>query len=266
MNPKFSVIILIAAIFFNSCSKEEIVDPGHGNIVFSFSHLINGSSFLTDTLLYTNEAGNLYEVNDLRYFISGVIFYGNNDKNVQLADLSGVHYIDIRMPATLFWNFPVRLPAGQYDSISFVFGMDESLNRSHAFVNPPEVNMAWPEILGGGYHYMMFNGKWVNPSSSLVSFNFHMGIGQIYSDTTHNTDSITSFVQNYFETHLYSSSFTVTKDKTDTIQIVMNVDSWFKTPHTWDFNHWGGMMMQNQDALNTARENGFDVFTIGYIR
>jgi hypothetical protein len=23
------------------------------------------------------------------------------------------------------------------------------------FVNPPEVNMAWPEVLGGGYHYLM---------------------------------------------------------------------------------------------------------------
>ncbi len=43
----------------------------------------------------------------------------------------------------------------------------------------------------------------------------------------------------------------------------MNIDSWFKTPHTWDFNNTGGMMMQNQDALKSACENGFDVFSIG---
>jgi len=266
MKFKFSAIILIAAIFFYSCSKEEKVDKGQGNIVFNFNHLINSSTLLTDTLLYTNEAGNLYEVNDLKYFISNVIFYENSGKIVKLIDLSGVHYIDISMPATLSWNFPVKLPAGQYDSISFVFGMNESLNRSHAFVNPPEVYMAWPEVLGGGYHYLMLNGKWLNTSSLLTSLNFHMGIGQLYAGTTHNTDSITAFVHNNFTVHLQTGSFQVTKDKTDTILLVMNVDSWFKTPHTWDFNLWGGMMMQNQDALNTAKENGFDVFTVGYIR
>jgi len=265
MKSKFSAIILIAAIFFNSCRKENIVDRGQGNVVFLFSHLINGSPFLTDTLLYTNQAGNVYEVNDLMYFISDVIFYDHGSQ-VQLADLSGAHYINIKTPATLCWNFPLPLPAGNYDSLSFVFGLNEALNHSHNFVNPPEVYMAWPDILGGGYHYMMLNGKWLDQASVLTPFNFHMGIGQIYAGTTHSIDSILAYVHNYFTVHLSGSSFTITKDKTDTVQVQMNVDSWFKTPHTWDFNHWGGMMMQNQDAMNTAKENGFDVFTIGYIR
>jgi hypothetical protein len=49
---------------------------------------------------------------------------------------------------------------------------------------------------------------------------------------------------------------------------LMNIDSWFKTPHTWDFQTMGGMMMQNQAAQEMARENGFDVFAIGpvYVR
>ena len=34
------------------------------------------------------------------------------------------------------------------------------------FVNPPEVNMMWPDVLGGGYHYLMLNGKWKTPENN----------------------------------------------------------------------------------------------------
>ena len=260
MSLKIARVLLLFALF-SACKKEE-KSNNTGNVIFQFSHVVNASALLTDSLLYTNEAGNRYEINDVKYFISNVVFYSKNAGQVSLTDLSGVHYVDISMPATLSWQFPLVLPAGQYDSLSFIFGLNADLNRSHAFVNPPEVIMAWPEVLGGGYHYIMMNGKWLDTAGVLSPFNFHLGMGQIYSGVTHNPDSIISFVPNFFRVHLPSSEFTVSKGQNDTIHIIMNIDSWFKTPHTWDFNYWGGMMMQNQDAMNAAKENGRDVFGI----
>ena len=46
----------------------------------------------------------------------------------------------------------------------------------------------------------------------------------------------------------------------------MNIESWFTTPHNFDFNYWGGNVMQNQQALQTIKENGHDIFTVGYIK
>ena len=58
--------------------------------------------------------------------------------------------------------------------------------------------MMWPDILGGGYHYMMINGKWKNENNVTDNFAFHLGIGQLYKSNVIDVDSIYAFVQNYF--------------------------------------------------------------------
>ncbi len=123
--------------------------------------------------------------------------------------------------------------------------------------------MFWPDILGGGYHYMMLNGKWIITNQEETPFNFHLGIGQIYTDTiTHNTSTITEYVQNYFTVTLPTPNLTIHANRTSTLTLQMDISSWFKTPYVWDFNYWGGSVMQNQRAMNGIKENGFDVFSI----
>jgi hypothetical protein len=96
----------------------------------------------------------------------------------------------------------------------------------------------------------------------LKPFNFHLGIGQLYADGSMNTDSITGFVQNYFDVELPNSAFSISDGDTLQFEIRMNVENWFQNPHIWDHNYWGGMIMQNQEAMKTACENGKeDVFS-----
>ena len=65
---------------------------------------------------------------------------------------------------------------------------------------------------------------------------------------------------------LPNSAFTIEENKTRNIEIIMNIDSWFDTPHIYDHNYWGGAIMQNQEAMQMVKENGFDVFTVGKIQ
>ena len=127
------------------------------------------------------------------------------------------------------------------------------------FVNPPESNMQWPDVLGGGYHYMMMNGKWKDSINQIENFNTHLGIGM---DINGND---TTMVDNSFRVKLQGSGFTLAKDATKEVQIVMNIESWFETPYVYDHNHFGQMIMQNQTAMQTISANGADVFTVGYI-
>jgi hypothetical protein len=253
-------ITAILFIMLYSC-KEKENDPG--SIMLAFYEKVDGELLKTDTLAYLNEAGNHYLVTEVQYFISQFTLYYNNGESYSVKDNMGIHYVDTDIPDTKYWNIPDDIPSGYPDSIVFVFGLDEASNQSYIFPNPPESNMFWPEQLGGGYHYMKLNGKYQDNSGSLSSFNYHLGIGQIY-DTT---GQVTGFVQNYFKVSfplIMMSSFPIEikPGKTTNLLLTMNIDSWFTTPNIWDFNTVGTMMMQDQEAMHAACENGRDVFSI----
>jgi len=263
------LILLMIIVFINfSCKKPQenspIAETGH--ITFKFTHVVDGQSLQKDTMIYVNAAGNHYSIYDLRYFISDVILHKSDGTKKLIDDWKDINYVDINIPSTLTWDVYDSIPVGAYDSISFTFGINAEKNKSFMFVNSPEVNMMWPDVLGGGYHYMMINGKWQDSLSLIENFNFHLGIGQLYkSNSTNCADSIYAFVQNYFNITLPNSSFTISEGTTRQIEIVMNIDSWFKTPYIYDHNYWGGSIMQIQPAMQMVKENGYDVFTTGNI-
>ena len=257
------MLIIITGILL-SCNKktEEPAAVPSGKVIFSIQHMVNGTPLHENDLSYTNEAGNQYLISDVKYFISDITFYKHVGSTTLIHQWKDIFYIEEDIPATKTIQFFDPLPAGAYDSINFIFGISESKNKSFMFVNPPEVNMAWPEVLGGGYHYMMIDGKWKDTAGITQPFNFHLGIGQLYHGNTSNTDSIYAFVQNYFTVSLPGSAFTIQDGETKTFNLQMNIESWFKSPHTFDFNHWGGAIMQNQNAMQMVKENGWDVFSI----
>jgi hypothetical protein len=274
MNISIKIAVSLSLLIFlsSSCKKDskiqepEIIPNTSGKIQIEFTHSLGSDSLILNSNQYINEAGNHFEINELMYFISDVQLHLHNGTKKLIDDQTASHYVDLSMPATLTWSVFDTISQGTIDSVTFTFGLSPARNQSFAFVNPPESNMAWPDILGGGYHYMMLNGKWIDPSQTEQFFNFHMGIGQLYTDTvTYNTSTITGYVHNNFNVTLATPELTIVTNKTAKLCIKMDVMSWFTTPHIWDFNYWGGGIMQNQRALNTAKENGFDVFSVNSI-
>ena len=259
--PAFLLIFLLAA----SCKKSDdpVPAPPSGTIEFSIDHQVNGQPLKENELMYRNAAGNDYMITDLIYFISDIAFYRNDGTFTMIGATKDIFYVDENIPETKTIRFSDPIPAGTYDSINFIFGISEKKNKSHLFVNPPEVLMGWPEVLGGGYHYMMINGKWRDTTGNIMPFNFHLGIGQLYHGSGYNVDSIFAFVQNYFVVSLPGSSFQLKDKETLTFRLTMNIEQWFENPYVYDHNYWGGAIMQKQPAMQMAKENGRDVFSIG---
>jgi len=254
------ITVVLTLLFLTTCKKDS---PETGKMYLYFEELVNDVRLETDTLMYVNEAGNHYMITEVQYFISNLELKYHDGSTYRIRHNQGIHYRDFDVPESKAWNITDDIPAGTVDTIIFTFGLNDTTNQSGIFPNPPESNMFWPDQLGGGYHYMKMNGKWLDPENSLKPFNFHLGIGQNY-DTT---GQVTGFVQNYFMVKVslpVYSSYIIIINPGDTTNLVlsMNIESWFKTPHTWDFNEWGGMMMQNQVAMRTACENGVDAFSI----
>lgn len=259
-----ALLLIILSGHLSSCKKDDKTASAvpSGNVIFSIRHQVNGQPLVENELLYFNAAGNEFLVTEVKYFISEITFYRKDDANIVIGDWQDIFYVDENIPGTKTIRFFDSIPAGTYDSITFIFGIPEQKNQSFMYVNPPESDMFWPQVLGGGYHYMMINGKWKDTSGVIQPFNFHLGIGQLYHGNTTNTDSIYAFVQNYFTVRLPGSAFCIQDKDTLTFGLSMNIEKWFENPHVFDFNHWGGAIMQNQPAMQAAKDNGWDVFSI----
>lgn len=250
------IFFILISFAVTSCNQNEEPEIKTGKVSFKFEHKVDGNPIEFDTLKYVNAAGNHYLVNVIQYFISDVKLWKNGNP-VQLGKTEDIHYVDTDIPGTWEYHPGDDITPDIYDSVTFIFGITEEKNKSFMFVNPPESYMFWPEYLGGGYHYMKLNGKWVDTDGVLQPFNFHLGIGQIYDDE----GNIIKFVQNYFEVSLPGSQLEIKENVTTTAVITMNVEEWFEDPNVFDFNYWGGHIMENQQAMQAAKENGHNVFS-----
>lgn len=256
-------LIVSIGILFSACKEdqpEEKVDPS-GKIVFNFKHFLSDDPLFFDTLMYTNAAGNTYLVNEIQYFISDVTLFNTDGSEILIDDWKDIHYVDTDIPNSHRWEVYDKISIGIYDSINFTFGIADEKNISYMFVNPPESFMFWPEFLGGGYHSMKLNGKWLEEGqqTQTTPFDFHLGRGQIYHSYP---DSITGFIPNDFKVSLPGSNFIMSSNNVMEFDVVMHVENWFKDTHIYDHDVWGGYIMQNQDAMQMVKENGWNVFSI----
>lgn len=258
------ILIIILILIVIGCKKNDNVSNQikAEKLSINFLHKVGNDSLQKNALIYQNAAGNQFEINEIKYFISDLILYPHNLAPIKINQWKTIHYIDIDIPSTLVWHILDDIPNGIYDSVSFIFGLNENSNLSFMYVNPPEINMFWPEILGGGYHYMMINGKWKAANNQIKPFNCHLGIGQLYSGTTYSTDSITGFVHNYFKVNLKTPDLVISPEQIAKLNITLNINSWFATPNIYNHDIWGGDIMQKQAAMQMIKENGFDVFSI----
>ncbi len=254
------VVTCIASIQFSCSEKQPDKEPNKLRIVFK--HQVGGQNLKTNELIYRNAAGNPYEISEVMYFISDLVLYHSDGSIVKPDGWTDIHYVDSRIPSTMEWFCGNDFPTGYYNGISFTFGIKSERNKSFMFVNPPEVNMAWPEVLGGGYHYLMMNGFWKDTLDERLPFNFHLGIGQIYENNSGQIADITEFIDNSFTVEPDGEIFYVAEDGTTTINLIMDINSWFETPIIYDHNRFGGAIMQNQEAMHIGCMNGRDAFYV----
>ncbi len=242
---------IFIALFLMDCSGPKATDEQ--TLTINFEHRFGGAPVDFDQLKYQNAAGNTIEITEVQWFISDVSIDGQS-----IAE-ENVHYIDTNIPGTLSWNNAIENLPENPSKIQIVFGIKGAENTIGRFANPPEVNMIWPMHMGGehgGYHYMKLNGFWRDSTETRVPFNFHLGVGQVKK-----ADETSDFIQNWFEVELPLDD--VDFSDSAELTIVMNLENWFQHPNFWDFDIVGGKIMDNQNAMKMACENGKkDVFSL----
>ncbi|MFH1298144.1 MAG: MbnP family protein [Bacteroidota bacterium] len=260
-----AVLLVSLTVFLAGCKKDQNganPDPDFGGINIQFKHVFNGIPLVLDTLGWTDDFNNSFEINELQYFISDIRLHLKGGGAYQIATADGIHYVDARIPESHQWLPVDQIPPAIYDSVSFTFGLNAVKNLSNRFPDPPERDMFWPEILGGGYHYMKLNTKWKNDTvPELRPFMMHLGIGQIYDPVV--PDSIIGYVQNFFFVKLDSSAFEIESGKLKTLVITMHLERWFDgPPNAFNLATMPPGIMQNQPLMHKVCLNGRGVFSV----
>jgi hypothetical protein len=235
------------ALVLVACTKPK----SQGDLTLNVGYSINGKPLITDTLCYVNEAGNEFMITEIQWFLSQIEL--QDEQGVWIPMEPRIFYIDTNIPESQTYRIS-SIPTGKYKTLRFNFGLDEEDNRTGLFSDPPESHMFWPEPLGGGYHYMKLNGKYLDENEELAPLNIHLGIGQ--------NESHTEFYQNYFSVEI-PIDFAILENAENQLNLTMIIDNWFRNPNLYDFNEYGSAIMQNQAAQQALKENGNDVFKIG---
>ncbi|TWO32135.1 hypothetical protein E1J38_009925 [Seonamhaeicola sediminis] len=243
-----SLLILLLLL---SCSSDD--ESKTYNITLSFSHNWDGTPITNsdfNTIKFTNANNNQLSIERLRYLISDIKLESNNE----VINLEAYKLIDVSNNKNLSFSPSVSIPEGTYSEVSFTFGFNNEDNDTEDGYN--DLNVALfnvPSMLGGGYHYMQLDGKFINSNNEEQGYNYH-AIRAVDNPGTNPT-----FPQDtFFKVTLGN----VIISKNTTLNIEMNVAEWFKNPHIWDLNALNQMLMPNSTAQIMMYNNGQNVFSL----
>jgi hypothetical protein len=218
----------------------------------NLKNMVNGTDLAmnTSTKPYTNNMSQPFNVTRLRYLISDVSFHKADGSCFTINEY---HLVDASDTTTLIYSPTVKVPGGDYTSISFNFGFDAEDNQEGVYADLNTANWNWPMMLGGGYHFMQFEGKF-DTSGVEGGFATHMGTAR------NNTVTPTTFEDNHFEAKPANSAITVSTDRS--FDIIMNLEQWYEAPYNWDFKVYNLPIMPIYDAQRKLNLNGPSVFTV----
>ena len=244
------LLLLIGFVFiFESCSDDDgtLLDT---TVTIRFSHSFDGSAVDNTTFNqfnYITEDGDTINITKLRYLISDIILQTAGGGGVAI---DGYQLVDVTAGTGFTIEINGDIPQGTYSGLTFTFGFDEDDNVEDAY---PDLNVAswnWPDMLGGGYHFMQMEGMHKDQGVDMP-YAYHHGTARVSTGV---------FEQNFFEPQL--DGFTLDKNFAE-IEIHMNIAEWYKNPNTWDLTTLGINLMPNYDAQKMMQENGATVFSLG---
>ncbi len=249
------LLLCLILILIPSCESDADDNaPIQTNVTLNFGHTwddipVTNADF--NTIKFTNDNGDELSIERLRYLISKVTFTTSNN---EVLNIPGYQLVDVTNNENLTFTTATRIPNGTYKNVAFTFGFNNEDNYTpNGYADLNSANFFVPAMLGGGYHYMQFDGKFINSSSIEQGFNYHA-----IRAVDNPGDSPTFPKDTFFEVNLG----TVSISNNSIINVEMNIAEWFKTPNRWDLNELNQMLMPNSAAQIKMFENGQNVFSL----
>jgi hypothetical protein len=246
---KIGFLILTVTLLIG-CSNDDDNDnaPINISVLFNFSQNWDGitvSSADFGTTDYITDFGHEINILRIRYLISRLVLTNSDGVAYPVGDYN---LIDMDDPSTFTFDPNVMVPEGNY-TLSFVYGFNQADNTDNAYNDLNTASWNWPQMLGGGYHFMQFDGMYDVNTTIPMPFNYHNGTAKV-------SDGV--FEQNFVQFNLTNNLLI---EAGSVIEINMNIAEWFKNPYSWDLDVYNTPLMPNYDAQKLMQQNAATVFS-----
>lgn len=230
-------LAFVGLALFGCKEKDEPLKQDY-NLQFSMEYKWLNEAIVFDSLNYASDLNDSVSVSTLKYFITDIVVECE-DGNYSIP----YRYIDGRDPAMN--SFSVKVQEGKVmKKLHFVFGLDSNANQTGRFTELPEANMVWPTPMGGGYHYMKLEGKFMDNG---FSKNY-----QAHSGPLNGVDRSVKFSFN-LENKIMTKNME--------LGLIMNLGEYFNQPNVLDLNNVSGIMGNEQMQIK-LHENAFSLFQL----
>lgn len=244
-------IVVFSLLTLLSCSKDNDNTITQANITFNFAHNWDGTTVTNsdfNIIKFTNSFGTQLSISKLQYLVSNIKFENSKGETIVL---DSYNLVDVTNNTNLFFSPSNTIPTGTYSKVTFTFGF----NNEYNYQNYTDLNsVSWnvPAMLGGGYHFMQLEGKFIDNSATQTGYAYHT------IRAVDNSGSELVFQDTFFEVNL--GEVTITNNAVFNIE--MNIAEWFKNPNTWNLNVLNNMLMSNFTAQQMMFQNGQNVFSL----
>ncbi|GAA4458019.1 MbnP family protein [Rurimicrobium arvi] len=225
MNLKNSIALLTlaAAAGLSSCKKEEpttITNPGP--VTLNFSNKIDSNNLVLDTKWYQNANGDSFTVSKFNYYITNVTLLGAYN-TADFAEKDSYHLIEHSSDGSKMSISLGSVPAGTYEGISFMIGVDSLHNVSGAQGGDldPALGNFWSWT--SGYIMLKFEGNSPQAPTTAGQLMFHCG-------GFSGADNVLKTVKLQLPNPIYTGD-----NNTPKINLTANVAQLFRSPNKIDF-------------------------------
>lgn len=184
-------------LFIISCKKDDdglsYDSATKAELSVEFDNIVGSSDLQLNTGSYINAAGETFKVTKLKYYVSNFIVTNVNGTIYTVPQDSCYFLIDESLPAT---HQPVlKIPEGEYKTISFTVGVDSlrntmDISKRTGVLDPTTTaaDMYW----GWNSGYIFYKIEGTSASASGGIFQYHVGgFGGYSTPTTNNLRTVT---------------------------------------------------------------------------
>ncbi|WP_299681301.1 MbnP family protein [uncultured Tenacibaculum sp.] len=245
---------LITLLLIVSCSSNEDDTLQSKKITINFIHkwddvVVTKADFNTVKFETRNE--DKVSIERYRYVLSNIKLVDANNNETPLSDYL---LVDLGEEQNLIFETDKIVLNGTY-SLDFTFGFTDEDNKDGEYADLNSANFNVPAMLGGGYHYMQFDGKFTSSTTTAATgFNYHAIRAANITDPANPTYQDTSIAVKLTDIEVTNNDII--------IDVNIDINQWFEDPNTWDLNTLNQMLMPNFDAQILMNANGSTVFSL----
>ena len=171
-----NVLLIVLVLGFSSCSDDD-AKKVQADLQLKFDNQVGDEELVLSTGTYSKNGDETIKVDELKYVISNIQLTQENGNVFTYPVEDSYFVINEEDEQSLIVDLS-EIPAGDYNKISFGFGIDQSnypLNGVDNFIPTAEENgMLW--AWAAGYKFLKFEGSYTAENENeFQNFIYHVG-------------------------------------------------------------------------------------------